>query len=156
MHTLSLFSCFFTLNQIKSINYYHHYFIVCSYSHRLPSRQWSSTPVNGLGWCGNLWSQKDVIMSWLRLTTTSTCVPHPYQTWTKCLSTLICCPWVYSKSLIHSCTHITWLKFGVSWSLLWSQNVVSTSWLRLTATSHCFPHPYYTHTKFLRILIYCP
>ncbi len=24
---------------------------------------------------------------------------------------------------------------------LWSQNIVSTSWLRLTATSKCFPHP---------------
>ncbi len=27
---------------------------------------------------GHLWSQPDVIMSWLRLTATSNCVPHPY------------------------------------------------------------------------------
>ncbi len=38
-------------------------------------------------------------MSWLRLTATSDCFPHPYYTHTKCLSTLICCPWVYISSL---------------------------------------------------------
>ena len=27
---------------------------------------------------GHLWSQNDVIMSWLRLTATSKCIPHPY------------------------------------------------------------------------------
>ncbi len=52
-----------------------------------------------LGVLGHLWSQNDVIMSWLRLTATSNCFPHPYWTYTKCLSTLICCPWVYSISL---------------------------------------------------------
>jgi hypothetical protein len=25
---------------------------------------------------------------------------------------------------------------------LWCQNIVTTSWLRLTATSNCFPYPY--------------
>ncbi len=38
-------------------------------------------------------------MSWLRLTATSNCFPHPYQTYTKWLSTLICCPQAYSISL---------------------------------------------------------
>ncbi len=27
---------------------------------------------------GHLWSQNDEIMSWLRLTATSNCFPHPY------------------------------------------------------------------------------
>ena len=27
---------------------------------------------------GDLWSQNDVIMSWLRLAATSNCFPHPY------------------------------------------------------------------------------
>jgi hypothetical protein len=27
---------------------------------------------------GHMWSQNDVIMSWLRLTATSNCFPHPY------------------------------------------------------------------------------
>jgi hypothetical protein len=30
------------------------------------------------GVLGHLWSQYDVIISWLRLTTTSNCFPHPY------------------------------------------------------------------------------
>jgi hypothetical protein len=30
------------------------------------------------GVLGHLWSQNDVIMSWLRLTATSNCIPHPY------------------------------------------------------------------------------
>jgi hypothetical protein len=30
------------------------------------------------GTLGHLWSQPDVIMSWLRLTATSNYVPHPY------------------------------------------------------------------------------
>ena len=47
----------------------------------------------------HLWSQHDVIMSWLRLTATSNWFPHPYYTYTKCLSTLICCPLAYSSSL---------------------------------------------------------
>ncbi len=30
------------------------------------------------GVLGHLWSQNDVIMSWLRPTATSNCFPHPY------------------------------------------------------------------------------
>jgi hypothetical protein len=30
------------------------------------------------GVLGHFWSQNDVIMSWLRLTATSNCFPHPY------------------------------------------------------------------------------
>jgi hypothetical protein len=30
------------------------------------------------GVLGHLWSQNDVIMSWLRLMATSNCFPHPY------------------------------------------------------------------------------
>jgi hypothetical protein len=52
-----------------------------------------------LGFLGHLWSQNDVIISWLRLTATSNCFPHPYETYTKYLSTLICCSLAYSSSL---------------------------------------------------------
>ena len=31
-----------------------------------------------IGVLGHFWSQNDVIMSWLRLTATSNCLPHPY------------------------------------------------------------------------------
>ncbi len=37
-----------------------------------------------------------------------------------------------------------------------SQNDVIMSWLRLTATSNCFSHPYWTCTKYLSALICCP
>ncbi len=30
------------------------------------------------GFLGHFWSQNDVIMSWLRLTATLNCFPHPY------------------------------------------------------------------------------
>jgi hypothetical protein len=30
------------------------------------------------GALGHLWSKNDVILSWLRLTATSNCFPHPY------------------------------------------------------------------------------
>jgi hypothetical protein len=39
------------------------------------------------GVLGHLWSQNDVIMSWLRMTATSNCFLHLYLTYTKCLST---------------------------------------------------------------------
>ncbi len=48
---------------------------------------------------GHLWSQHDVIMSWLRLTATSNWFPHLHYTYTKSLSTLICCALTYSNSL---------------------------------------------------------
>ena len=70
---------------------------------------------------GHLWSQHHVIMSRLRLTATSYWCPHLYYTYTKSLSTLICCALAYSKSL-HSYTHPTWLIFwGSSVSLVESK-----------------------------------
>ena len=51
------------------------------------------------GVLGHLWSQNDVDTSWLRLTATSNCFPHPYYTYTKCLSTFICCALTTSSSL---------------------------------------------------------
>ena len=153
----------------------------------------------------HLWSQNDVIMSRLRLIATSNCFPHPYWTYTKVLSTLICYPWAYSISLTELYPHYFlaqilefWVTCGVKmmplchgWGWqppqtashiildickvfehidmistciqyqpytviptlllgsdfgvlghLWSQNDVIISWLRLIATSNCFPHPY--------------
>ncbi len=58
----------------------------------------SHTHTSWLNFCvqGHLWSQNDVIASWLRLTATS---------YTKCLSTLICYPWAYSSSLTQPYPH---------------------------------------------------
>ncbi len=50
----------------------------------------------------------------------------------------------------------TWLRFGGSDSLMGSQNDIIMSWLRLTATSNCFPHPCYPYTNCFSTLICCP
>ncbi len=72
------------------------------------------------GVLGHLWSQNDgILMSLLRLTATSNCFSHPHWTYTKCLSTLICCPWAYGSNLKqlyqHYLGHILgfWVTCGV-------------------------------------------
>jgi hypothetical protein len=94
-----------------------------------------------------------VITPWLRLRVTSNCFPHPHYTYTTCFSTLICCPVAYSSSLT-----VLPILLGSDFEVLghlWSQHDVIMSWLRLVATSNCFPHPYYTYTKYLSTLICC-
>jgi hypothetical protein len=49
---------------------------------------------------GHMSSRNDAITSWLRPNTSSNHFPHPYKTYTKFLSTLICCFKAYSCSLI--------------------------------------------------------
>jgi hypothetical protein len=155
------------------------------------------------GVLGHLWSQNNVIMSWLRLTATSNCFPDPYWTYKKYLSTLMFSPSAYSSCLTKFYPPYL-AQIGGTWSLveskwcifvmvdadshlkllptsildtykvieyidmlskgmqyhpytvistllgsdfgvlghLWSQNDVIMSWLMLTATSNCFPHPY--------------
>jgi hypothetical protein len=55
--------------------------------------------VSDLGVLGHLCNQNDVITTWFRLTANSNCFLHPHDTYTKYLSTLICCPWSYGSSL---------------------------------------------------------
>ncbi len=73
---------------------------VFEHIHRLSMGIWQSSQIvtptllgSYFGILGDLWSQNDVITSWLKLTATSNYTPHPYLTNTKCLSTFICCPW---------------------------------------------------------------
>ena len=47
----------------------------------------------------------------------------------------------YIVAALHSCPPYLAKVFGVL-GHLWSPNVVILSWLRLTASSNCFPHPY--------------
>jgi hypothetical protein len=103
---------------------------------------------------GHLWSQNDVIASWLRLRArTSTDFPihirHIQSVWAHWYAV----HW-HTVAALHSNTHPMSLgsDFGVL-GHLWSQNDVNMSWLRLTATSNCFPHPYYTYTKCLSTLM---
>ncbi len=60
----------------------------------------------------------------------------------------------YKVVALHSYTHRTWLRFR-GLGHLWSQNDVIMSWLRLMATSNCFPHPYQAYKKFFSTLICC-
>ena len=75
---------------------------------------------------GHLWSQNDVIMSWMRLTATSNCFPHVYLTYRKCLSTLICCPFADSSRLTQLYPPLLGSDFEVR-GRLWSQNDVIMS-----------------------------
>jgi len=43
-------------------------------------------------------SWSDVVMSWLRFQTPAKCIPHPYQMYSKCFSTLIYCGWAHDMS----------------------------------------------------------
>ena len=61
--------------------------------------------------------------------------------------------WHTAAAFIQSYTYPTWLRLWGSGSLVES-NVI-TSWLRLRATSNCFPHPHWTYTKCLSALICC-
>ncbi len=91
------------------------------------------------GVLGHLQSQNDMIMSWLRLTSTSNCFPHPYWTYTKYLGTLIYCPLAYGSSLTQF-YHPTWRRFLGSGSLAeskWCDYVMveADSHLKLLPTS---------------------
>ena len=93
-----------------------------------------------VGLLHHLWSQNDVIMSWLRLTVTLDCFPHPSYTYTKCLSTLIWRPLAYISSPYTVIPTLFGSDVGVLCHL-WNQNDVIVSWLMLTPLSNCFMHP---------------
>ncbi len=102
---------------------------------------------------GYLWSQNDAFSSWLMLTATSNCFPHPNRTY-KVIEHIDMLsmgiqyhPYTVTPTLLGS-------DFGVL-GRLWSQNDEIMSWLRLTVLLNCFPHPYQTCTKYLSTLIYC-
>jgi len=156
---------------------------------------------------GHLWSQNDVIMSWMRLTATSNCSQHIYfihieNVWAhwyavhlhtvadlhsythpylaQILRYVVTCGvkmmslchgwgwqppltdsyihirlrhiqsvgahWYafhwYTLAALHSFTHSNRLRFwGFGW-LVKSDWCYNETWLRLTATSNCFPHIY--------------
>ena len=86
------------------------------------------------------WSQNNVITSWLRLTVTSNCFPHPYSTYTQCLSTSICCPFAYSCSLTqftHSSCRLRIWGFESLVESKWCDYVIveADSHLKLLSTS---------------------
>ncbi len=78
-----------------------------SYTHPTWLRFWGT---------GSFVESNDVIMSWLRLTATSNCFPHVRHTksvWAHCYAIH-----GHSVSALHSYSHLTWLRFWGSGSLL--------------------------------------
>ncbi len=109
-----------------------------------------------LGKLGVCLSPSDVLRlrSWSRLQSPEYCIPHPYHMNVKRFSTLICCGWAYSCTLmlIHLCRW-GWIlgKFGAWLSL--SNGV--RSWLRPQSPVDCIPHPYHIYSKCFSTLICC-
>ncbi len=117
-----------------------------SFTHPTWLRFWGSGSLVKSKWCEYVMVEAD---GHLKLLPTSI-----LNIYSKCLSTLICV-YCHAVSALHSFTNPTWLRFCGSGSL------VESKWchyvgLRLKATSNCFPHPYWTHTKWLGTLICCP
>jgi len=92
-----------------------------SYTHTTTCTSW----VRFWGVRGHSWNQVDVIASLLRLTGSSNRFLHQFLSYTKCLSTLIWCPWAYSSSLTQLST-LFGSDFG-DLGHLWSQIGVVTS-----------------------------
>jgi len=67
----------------------------------------------------------NVVRSWLRLQTPIDCIPHLYWMYTKCLSTLRCCGWVW----VHPYT-VTLVRVGVDF---W----IFGAWLSLSDVVVC-------------------
>ncbi len=69
----------------------------------------------GLGWIfGDIWvdlSMSDVAMLWLRLKPPVECISHPYDMYTKCFTTLICCGWAYGSTLTLVCLYRSGVDF---------------------------------------------
>ena len=80
------------------------------------------------------------------------CIPHPYQMYLKCLSTFICCEWVYGcnlRLLFYRCGPINlFWKIGVRLKQM-------MSWQRLGTPVDCIPLPYQVCMKCLSTLIWC-
>jgi hypothetical protein len=97
------------------------------------------------GVLGHLWSQNHIITSWLRLTATSDCFPHLYETYKvfEHIDMLSIDIWLLPHTVI---TTLLGSYVGVL-DHLQSQNDVITSWLRLTSTPNYLLHPYEIYTK---------
>ncbi len=64
---------------------------LCTLIITVPWQFWGSGSLAESKWCHYVMIEADSHLNH--------CFPHPYYTYTKCLSTLICYPWSYSSSL---------------------------------------------------------
>ena len=104
---------------------------------------------------GNLlWSQNDGKMSRSKLTATSNCSPHPHRTLQSVWAHWYVVHWHTADSSNLTQLYPPYLDqiFVVLGNLLWSQNDVIMSRLRLIATSNCFLHQ---HETYQRVWAHC-
>jgi hypothetical protein len=59
---------------------------------------------------GERLSPSDVVVSWLRLQTTTDCIPHSQYMYTKCFCTIMCCGRAYGCTFTLYCL-CRWGKF---------------------------------------------
>ncbi len=120
----------------------------------LPSHSYACAGLGSIfGEIGVDLSPSDVVMSWLRLKTPVECIPHPYDMYTECFTTMISYEWTYGSTLTLICQcrlGMDLRKIGVV-ALSLSDNVLS--WLRLKPPVECFSHSYWIYTKCFTTLI---
>ena len=114
----------------------------------------SGVDFGGFGDFGVDPSLSDAVMSFLRLTEASKCIPHPHGMYKKCFGILICWRLTYEPPL----TSLGLWRSGVDLGDLGvdlSLSVAVMSFLRLTETeaSKCIPHPHGIYRKCFGILI---
>ncbi len=110
------------------------------------------------GW--NPWSflaSNELIIQWLRLQTHMEWSPHPLHTYTRCLSSFICCgweDWISIMLLLQSLlSHV--FEFGKILGESPAPNGVMMQWLRLQTHMEWSPHPLHTYARCLTSLICC-
>ncbi len=99
-------------------------------------------------------SLSDVVMWWLRLQTTVDDIPLPYDMYTKCFITLVCCGWAYGSTL----TLLRMCRWGVDFRKIetgLSPSDVVMSLFRLQTHLKCIPLPYHMYTKCFSTLLCC-
>ncbi len=90
---------------------------------------------------GHLLSQNDVITSWLRLPSYSSCFSHLYQTFTRVYKKIGMLSIGISGQPYSDIPTLLGSDFGVL-GHMWRGNDVITLLLKLPSYSNCFPHPY--------------
>jgi hypothetical protein len=109
-----------------------------------------------VGALGHLWSQHDVIMSWLKLTATPQTASHIHIRHIRCVWACWYAIYRHMVAALHIYTHPTWLRCWGSGSL------VESKWCHYVMvegdghTSNCFPNPYKTYRMSLSTLICWP
>jgi hypothetical protein len=92
---------------------------------------WKSGEIMDLCWVSN-----DTIMQWLRLSSRMEWFPHPLETYTRWLTSIICCGWGYGAPTMLLPPHLRDRIWKVGWKIMdhcWVSNDTIMQWLRLSS-----------------------